>query len=147
MLDSSLVEKIIDQGGLFAIFVLVLFFVSRFALMVFHRLFDPRDKDNPGGLVTEWFEAQQEFMNGLAKREEYQIKLCDSHNTTLEAIHERVEQEITHCGRFDSSMVDIAGARLLELGIDDQTTPERATEIKAQIEELMRSIKDRHAVT
>jgi len=141
MVYSGLLEKIIDQGGLFAVFVLVLFFVSRFGLMVFRRLFDPPSKDSPGGLVTEWFTAQREFMEGLAKREEIQTKLCEFHNSTLGAVSRQIQQDAM---RFDQTMVDFAKSRLLELSVNGNTTPEKRREIENQIEELMLAVENRH---
>lgn len=140
-MDSVLLEKLLDQGGLFAIFVLALVFTYRFGLVVFRRLFD-----SPDGLVTEWFMAQREFMDGLSKREELQTKLCESHISTLGAIDQKVDMVIDGNGRFDHSIVDGARARLLELSVNGSASPEKRQAIEQQIEKLMKAVEERHAM-
>lgn len=140
----TVIEKIIEQGGLFAILVLGMFMASRMAWWLAKRLFAPTESDSPGGLVTEWFTDQKVFMDGLAKRVEAQTAESVHHGATLLDIKKGVDG----VARFDKSMVDLARAanQLLVLNSIGQIPAEKAAEIKAELEQLMKAVEDRHVV-
>ena len=163
-----MIEKIIEQGGLFAILALLVFLMARVLMWVARRLFAPVNttKGEAGGLLVQYFESNKEFMKGLEQRDKTQLEVARQHALTLESLGLRVEEGglqrldlkdsiegLINCvddpnggatAPFNDSMVDIAKAHILELSITSAMSDLEKEQVRIRIESLFKSIQQRH---
>jgi hypothetical protein len=166
-MSGELIEKIVDQGGLFAVFVLGLWMFSRVAWWMGKRLLDAPSGKSKGGVLVQWFESHQEFLKGLEHRDKQQLETCKHHVDSLKQLAESTAKGSAHTREaidcikaltewagdpdapfstmhFNHSMVDLAKARLLEMSIRPDTPDDEARAIVAQVEALLKAVEDRH---
>ena len=166
-MSPSIIEKVVDQSGLFAVLVLGMYLMSRVGWWVARRLLDPPADGKAGGVLVEWLTAHKEFLAGLEKRDKAQAETARRHEALLEQLHAQcgmrgtetaaivegletlagwaVDPDAPHATvRFNHSMIDFAKAKLLELSLRPGTPPAEAKEIEAQIEKLLLAVQHRH---
>jgi len=162
-----MIEKIMEQGGLFAILALVVFLMARVLMWVARRLFEPVNatKGETGGLLVQYFESNKEFMKGLEQRDKTQLEVARQHALTLEGLGLHVEEgglqrlnlkdsiegiiggmAIHDAGvaPFNDSMIDMAKAHILELSVTPDMSVQEKGQVRVRIEALFRSIQQRH---
>jgi hypothetical protein len=166
-MSAELIEKVVNQGGMFAVFMFGVYLFSRIGWWISRRLLAPATENDEGGLAVRWFNTHQEFLAGLEKRDTIQAETGKQHAALLNKLSERAVVGARHTAEavqcvetlcewagdpdapfatvhFNHSMVDLAKARLLELSIRPDTSHEEAQKIVAQVEALLKAVEARH---
>jgi len=166
-MDGALIEKIVDQGGLFAIMVFGMWLAARLAWWAAKRLLDPEKADKPGGLLVQWFKAHQEFLDGLASRDEQQQKVCVQHVALMHRIQGDAEEGVLvakeaasdvrelvtmakgkhsplSTAHFNDSVADFARIERLKLSIRSGMDEKETERVRSNVVTLLHTIESRH---
>ncbi len=157
-MSGDLLTKVIEQGGLFAVMIFGMWLVSRLGWWAGRRLLDPANGNHPGGVLVQWFKIHQEFLSGLAARDEAQNRTCERHVELMGQTHTNttatvaatakaatgIEQLMDGTVHFNHSLIDLARVELLKMNIKSGMSTGEAESIRAQIEHLLQTVEARH---
>ena len=147
-MGADMIEKIFDQGPLFAIIIFVAYLTSRISWWGVRRLLDPATDTSEGGLLVQYFTTHREFLAGLEKRDVAQSRMAKSHATLLGSLSERIEQEAARTTVLtedvNQSAIDLAKAKFLEISIKPDMSVDEVEGIKKKIEDILLMVEARH---